>query len=228
MSATSRTWILTTSSTRIQKKIVHQTAILSKGKCSANIDTAKACSDAVTAIVPLAGSKTIDDPKQPAGCTMTPDSSAKKFTAVFNKATASSQTCGDGSASTWSGAWEGPVAGAQIDCASGHCLKPDKAYGCTGALAGQCTWDSASAAEEGCGKYLECVAFMCGSHFVPGGNLTCFGRSHSDSHASGDKSVVAYKKVMKPTAAASLAGASPATSSSLVNLTVAHDGVNAR
>eukprot|EP00927_Polykrikos_kofoidii_P073649 TRINITY_DN6966_c0_g1_i1.p1 TRINITY_DN6966_c0_g1~~TRINITY_DN6966_c0_g1_i1.p1 ORF type:complete len:879 (+),score=78.58 TRINITY_DN6966_c0_g1_i1:64-2700(+) len=198
-------------STRISKRVVNASTILTQGTCSETISSQEACVVAVATIANVASSKSISSQSLPFGCIMTPskDSFAGTFDAVFNSASGSKKTCATDSDQVFD--WLGPHNGTRIDCSKGGCLPSDAKYGCTGEFEGQCTWDSPEVAKSRCSDYGECMGFYCSTNYA-GGKLLCFGRATNVETKSGTATDQTWVKDINMSLQGSMEG--------IVNLTV--------
>jgi hypothetical protein len=195
--------------------------VVSSGTCgTSGIATLADCTAAIANAVTVSKSVAANNVSLPSGCIMRPDkvagSKATTFTAIFNSAT-SSESCGPPPSGAF--VWGAPQKDTGINCKASGCLPSNKKYGCTGEFMGQCTWDSAAAAQAGCGADDACGGFMCSENF-DNGRFLCFGRQ-AGSPTAPMKGATAYTK--KFTSHDALFG----ESASLVNLTLSHDGTTA-
>lgn len=207
-------------STRITKRIVNTSSLLTTGSCPGKITSQLECTKGVESISRVASSKTIANVSLPYGCIMMPTASGATsdlYDAVFNSASESKQTCEMGEDLAFE--WSGPHKRSRIDCAEGGCLPPDPKYGCTNEFSsGQCTWDSSDVATKQCSVWHECMGIYCSSQFASG-KFLCFGRSSNTELKSGVTGDQTWVKVPKMAIRGEMQG--------LVNLTVSRSGTNA-
>eukprot|EP00937_MAST-01D_sp_MAST-1D-sp2_P001435 g1435.t1 len=218
-------------SDRINKTITHEAVVLAQSPgCAAGAALANlsACRSAVAAVARVSAARRVENASLPAGCLAVPDapSAAPSYTAVFNTAAkpAAGATCDGGGSDAFT--WSARRVGFKIDCAKAGCVPPAAEHGCED-WQGQCAWSSAAAARGNCSKWASCRGFYCSTHYH-NGQLRCFARSTADAAPSAHTDDYVETKVSPLALAGSTTagGAHPVGAAALVNVSIAHDGLN--